>query len=119
MCVHWGLSFAHHKRQTDSDGGDVGRASYFALHPPLPASKAVLSLWRLVVICALISQGTFKPELVFQPGMRSCFQAGTSSKHAIYKYENIAYVEVPDNHLCNTYVIINVAFSFLQLLSCL
>ena len=32
-------------------------APCYALHPPLPASKAVLSSWSLVVICALITTG--------------------------------------------------------------
>ena len=103
MCVHWGLSFAHHKRQTDSDGGDVGRASYFALHPPLPASKAVLSLWSLVAKCALHATGKLKPELEFQAGTSSYSPAGTSSYHALYKYKNIGYVEVPEDDLYNTY----------------
>ena len=32
------------------------------------------------------------------------FRAGTSSYHALYKYENIGYAEVPEDHLYNTYV---------------
>ena len=32
-------------------------APYYALHPPLPASKTVLSSWGLVVVCALIDTG--------------------------------------------------------------
>ena len=40
-------------------------APYYALRPPLPASKIVLSSWRLVVMCALIARGKFKPELEF------------------------------------------------------
>ena len=120
-CVCTGVCPSHttNKRPTDSDGGHVCRAFYFALHLPLTVSKAVLSSWSLVVIGALISQGTFKPELEFQPGTSSYFQAGTSSNHAIYVYENIVYVEVPDNHLCHTYVNIYVAFSLLHLLRCL
>ena len=60
---------------------------YFHLHSPLLSSKAVLSSWSLVVICALITGGKFEPELEFQ--------AGTSSYHALYMYEYIWYVEVP------------------------
>ena len=68
-------------------------APYFALHLPLPASKTVLSSWSFVVICALIARGKFKPELEFQAGTISFFQAGTSSYHALYKHDNIGYVE--------------------------
>ena len=32
-------------------------ASVYAIHPPLPASKTVLSSWSLVVICPLIAPG--------------------------------------------------------------
>ena len=32
-------------------------APYYVLHPPLPASKTVLSSWGLVVTCALIDTG--------------------------------------------------------------
>ena len=52
MCVHWRLSLAH-QRGTDFDRGHVD-APYYALHPPPPASKTVLSSWS-VVICALIA----------------------------------------------------------------
>ena len=69
-------------------------ALYYAIHPPLPASKTVLSSWSLVVICSPIARGKFKPELQFQ--------VGTSSYHALYKYQNIGYVEVPEDHLYNT-----------------
>ena len=64
-------------------------APYFALRSPLPASKTVLSSSSLVVICALIARGKFRPELEFQ--------AGTSSFHALYTYENIGYVDVPED----------------------
>ena len=76
-------------------------APYFAPYPPLPASKNVLSSRSLVVICDLIARANFKPELEFQCG--TSFQAGTSSYHALYKYENIEYLEVPGDHLYNTY----------------
>ena len=69
-------------------------APYFALHPPLPAFKAVWSLWSLVVICALIARGKFKSEQEFQ--------AGTSSYHALYMYGNIGYAEVLEDHVYNT-----------------
>ena len=48
-------------------------APYFAFNSPLLASKAVSSSWGLVVMCALIARGKFKPEREFQ--------AGTSSYH--------------------------------------
>ena len=77
---------------------------YFALHSPLLASKAVWSSWSLVVIsiCALIARGEFNPELVFRAGISSYFW--TSSYHALYKYENIGYAEVPEDRLYNTHV---------------
>ena len=37
-------------------------------HPPLPASKTVLSLSSLLVICPLIARGKLKPELEFNAG---------------------------------------------------
>ena len=55
------------------------------------------------MICGLIARGKFKPELEFQADTSSYFQVGTSSYHALYKYENIGYVEVPEDHLYNTY----------------
>ena len=39
--------------------------------------------------------GKFKTELDFH--------AGTRSYQKLYKFENIGYVEVPDDHLYNTY----------------
>ena len=32
------------------------------------------------------------------------FRAGTSSYHALHKYENIGHAEVPEDHLYNMYV---------------
>ena len=52
------------------------KAPYLHLHSPLLASKAVLSSWSLVVICALVARERFQPELELQ--------AGTSSFHALY-----------------------------------
>ena len=59
------------------------------------------------MICALIAREKVKPELEFQGGTSSYlhFRAGTSSYHALYKYENIRYVEVPEGHLYYTYVL--------------
>ena len=54
------------------------------------------------MICALIARWKFKPELEFQASTSSYSQAGTSSHHELYKYENIVYVEVPEDNLCNT-----------------
>ena len=76
---------------------------YLHLHSPLLASKAVLSLWSLVAKCALHATGKLKPELEFQAGTSSYSPAGTSSYHALYKYKNIGYVEVPEDDLYNTY----------------
>ena len=67
------------------------------------ASKA-LSSWSLVVICALLARGKFKPELEFQ--------AGTSSYHVLSMYDNIGYVEVPEDHLFNTYGYMNAYVPF-------
>ena len=55
------------------------------------------------MICALVARGKFKPELEFQAGTSPFFQAGTSSYHALYTYDNIGYVEVPEDHLYNTH----------------
>ena len=41
------------------------------------------------MIYALIARGKFKPELEFQ--------AGTRSFHALYTYEKIGYVDVPED----------------------
>ena len=70
-------------------------APYYTLNPPLPASETLSSSWSLAVICTLIARGKFKPELEFQAGI-SC------SYHALYKCENIGYVEVPEYQLSNT-----------------
>ena len=51
-------------------------ASYLYLHPPLPASKAVSSSWRLVVVYALINTGV--------TGITSMYQADTTWNHALY-----------------------------------
>ena len=53
------------------------------------------------MICALTARATFKPQLEFSGGIS--FQAGTSSYHVLYKYDNIEYLEVPEDHLYNTY----------------
>ena len=54
-----------------------------------------------------IARGKFKPELEFQGDTSSYFQfrAGTSSYHASFKYENIGYAELPEDHLYNTYIL--------------
>ena len=56
------------------------------------------------MIRALIAMGKFKPELKFQAGTISYFyfQASTSSYHALHKYDNIEYLEVPEDHLYTT-----------------
>ena len=86
LCIDVCPSHTTHA-QTISTRATSVEAPYFALHPPLPASETVLSLWSLVVICALIARGKFKPELEFQAG--TSFQAGNSSYHVLCKYENI------------------------------
>ena len=40
-------------------------------------------------MCATFARGKFKSDLDFQ--------AGTSSFHALYTYENIGYVDVPED----------------------
>ena len=85
-------------------------APYFAPYPPLPASKTVLSSRSLVVICALTARATFKPQLEFSGGIS--FQAGTSSYHVLYKYDNIESLEVPEDHLYNTYESLKLFFCF-------
>ena len=59
----------------------------------------------MLVICPLIARRKFKPELEFHAG--TSFQAGTSSYHARFKYENMEYVEVPEDHLYTTYGYMN------------
>ena len=66
-------------------------ARCLALHSILLAFKAVLSSWSLVVTCALIARGSFKPELEVQ--------AGISSYHALDRFENIGHAEVPEDYL--------------------
>ena len=61
-------------------------ALYLRLHTPLPASKAVLSSWSLVVICAIFTREKFQPELKLQ--------TVTSSYHALDMYEYIWYIQV-------------------------
>ena len=56
------------------------------------------------MICALLARGKFKPELEFQ--------AGTSSYHVLSMYDNIGYVEVPEDHLFNTYEYMNAYVPF-------
>ena len=48
-------------------------APYSHLRSPLLASKAVLSSWSLVVICALITRVTFKPEMRLVPARRTYY----------------------------------------------
>ena len=53
------------------------------------------------MICSLIVRGKFKLELEFQ--------AGTISYHAQYKYDNMGYAQVPNDHLYNTYEYMNLS----------
>ena len=81
MCVCIEVCPSHAtKKKSISAARAAVEPPYFALRPPLPASKAVLSSCSLVVICALISRGKFKPELDFQAGNISYFhfRAGTA-----------------------------------------
>ena len=61
-------------------------APIYALHPPLPASKAVLSLLSLLVICPLIPPGEVQAgtEISRWCQLSGC---GISSYHALYKYQ--------------------------------
>ena len=52
------------------------------------------------MICDLNARAKFKPELEFPAG--TSFQASTSSYHALHKYDNIEYLEVPEDHLYTT-----------------
>ena len=93
-------------------------APYLDPHAHLPASTTVLSLWSVVAVCALIPREKFKSQLESHAGTSSYFQAGTGSYHALCNYENIEYVDVPEEHLYNTYECMNaVVFAFLQLFS--
>ena len=79
-------------------------ASSLHLRSSLLVPQAVMSLWSLMVIFAPIARGEFKPKLGFQ--------ASTSSCHALYKSDNIGYVEVPEDYLYNTNEYINAYVAF-------
>ena len=70
-------------------------APYVHLHPPSLASKTVLSSWCLVVMSSNCTREV-------QAGTRISGRYQLSSYHALYKFENIGYVEVPEDHLYNT-----------------
>ena len=61
-------------------------APYYALHPSLTASKAVLSSLSLIVICPSIAPGVTGITGSYHLVPRSCL--------LYYMYEYIAYVEV-------------------------
>ena len=61
-------------------------APYYALRPPLPASKTVLSSWSLVVICPLNDTGA--------TGIAGSYHLYHTAVCVLYMYEYIAYVEV-------------------------
>ena len=87
-------------------------ALYLDPHAHLPASTTVLSLWSVVAVCALIPREKFKSQLESHAGTSSYFQAGTSLYHALYEFENIEFVEVPEDHLYKTYEFMNAHVSF-------
>ena len=64
-------------------------ARYLHLHPPLLASKVVLSSWRLVVVCALTTTDV--------TGITSMYQAGTTWYHALYMCESTVSIYVRTN----------------------
>ena len=76
------MSHECHQSTIDFDPTSV-KAPYLHLHPPLPASESVLTLWSLVVICALITMEKFPLELEFQAGNRL---VPARTMHDIYQY---------------------------------
>ena len=61
-------------------------APTYVLHPPLPASKAFLSSWSLVVICLLIASGV--------TGITGWYDNRLVVPEVpLYKFENIGYLQ--------------------------
>ena len=75
---------------------------YYDFHPPLPASKTVLSSWSLVVICPLIAPGVtgitgwYDNRLVV-PGTRYQAMYTRAQQHIRTRIQGI--YRVPEHHL--------------------
>ena len=85
VCIDVGPSNATERAWISAARAAVA-APIYALHPPLPASKAVLSLLSLLVICPLIPPGEVQAgtEISRWCQLSGC---GISSYHALYKYQ--------------------------------
>ena len=86
MCIELYPSDATSAQLLSTRAASV-EAPYLHHHSSLLTSKAILSSWILVVICALIARERFRLELKLQDG--------TSSYHELCMNEYIWYVEVP------------------------
>ena len=80
------------------------KTHFYVFHPPLPASKAVLCSWSLVVICAPIAPGVtgitgWYDKKFVVPDTKHYIR----DHRSIYMYENIGYVQRPERHLFATY----------------
>ena len=94
VCVHGGLALSHHQRGTDFAPCDVSGGPYLRAPSRSARVRNRFAFVVLGVICPPIARGKFKPELEFQ--------AGTSSFHARTIYDNIGYVDLPEDHMYNT-----------------
>ena len=65
VCAIWTLSNTTNAHQISTRAASVP-APYLPLHPPLLVFKAVLSSWRLVVMCALVATERFQLELNYR-----------------------------------------------------
>ena len=83
-------------------------APYYALHPPLPASKIGLSSSGLVVICALIDTGVtgstaWHDNRLVVPGTRYQALYTRAQQHICTRIYGILRIQVPKHHLFATY----------------
>ena len=105
LCVHRGLSLAHHQRGTDFVLCDICLRMTLTI-PAVhlcPRPKNVLGSWSLVVICALITTGLDMITAWYD----SRFEV-PGTRHYIREYSSIyvrkiGYVQVPEHHLFATY----------------
>ena len=109
MCLLWGLASHTTNAEPISTVVTSVEALYYAIHPPLPASKPLLSSWSLVVICPLIAPGVteitgwYDNRLVV-PGTRYQAPLGvyTRAQHHVCTRIWDIY-RVPEYHLFATY----------------
>ena len=103
MCVHWGLSLAHHQRPTDFDRVHVCGGPLF--WPP-STSACVQNRSEFVELGGDMCLINCTGEVQAGTGISGWYQLVLSCwhqlDHALYKYENIKYVEVPEDHIYNT-----------------